>query len=126
MGASMARVRSLISGAHVIQYSRDAERDRRFLRDVLGLPHVDAGEGWLIFALPPSELAVHPTAGEDSQELFLLCRDISQTLRLLRQQKVKCSRPRNLSWGTIVRLTLPSGAKVGLYQPKHLLAHARS
>jgi hypothetical protein len=123
MDTLMARARGLISGAHIIQYSRDAEKDRRFLRDVLRLPHIDAGEGWLIFALPPSELAVHPTEGEDAQELFLICRDISQTLKSLRQRKVKCSRPRNLSWGTIVRLTLPSGAKVGLYQPKHPLAN---
>jgi len=77
----------------------------------------------LIFALPPSELAVHPTDGEDSQELFLLCRDLARALKLLRQKRVEHSKPRKLSWGTIVRVTLPSGARVGLYQPRHILAN---
>jgi len=118
----MARPTGLLSGAHIVLYSKSAERDRRFLRDILKLAHVDAGDGWLIFALPPSELAVHPTRGASSHELYLLCRNLNRTLKVLERANVKHSRPRELGWGIIARLSLPSGARVGLYQPKHVLA----
>ena len=112
----------MISGAHVIIFSADAEADRKFFRDVLKFPSVDAGEGWLIFALPPAELAVHP-AEESSHELYLLCDNLKATIRELKQMKVKCSVPVKRGWGTITKVTLPGGGKLGLYQPKHHLAH---
>jgi catechol 2,3-dioxygenase-like lactoylglutathione lyase family enzyme len=113
----------MISGAHAIIFSTDAEADRRFFRDVLKLPHVDAGDGWLIFALPPSEVAVHPAEENGRHELFLLCDDLGATVKKLKQRKVKCSAPVEREWGTVVRVSLPSGGKLGLYQPKHPLAH---
>jgi len=106
----------------VILYSTDAEADREFFRTVLRLPHVDAGDGWLIFTLPPTELAVHPTEETPSHELYLLCDDLPATVRSLRQKKVRCSAPVDRGWGTLAMVTLPSGARVGLYQPRHALA----
>lgn len=113
----------MISGAHVILYSTDAEADRDFFRDVLKFPHVDAGEGWLIFALPPAEVAIHPAEENGSHELYLMCDDLKATLRTLKQRKVKCSSPAERAWGTIAKVSLPGGGKLGLYQPKHPLAH---
>ncbi|HYM40203.1 MAG TPA: extradiol dioxygenase [Thermoplasmata archaeon] len=114
----------MISGAHVILYSTDAEADRAFFRDVLKFPHVDAGNGWLIFALPPSELAVHPADENGSHELFLMCDDLQATVTALRRRKVACSPPDEREWGTIVSVSLPGGSKLGLYQPKHRRAHS--
>jgi len=113
----------MISGAHVILYSKDAEADREFFRNVLKFPHVDAGLGWLIFALPPAEVAVHPAEENGSHELYLLCDDLKATVNALRQKKVKCSAPAEREWGEIATVSLPSGATLGLYQPKHPLAH---
>lgn len=113
----------MISGAHVILYSTDAAADRDFFRKVLRFPHVDAGEGWLIFALPPAEVAVHPAEENDSHELYLMCEDLRATVRALKRRKVRCSAPAERDWGTIVRLSLPGGGKLGLYQPKHPVAH---
>jgi catechol 2,3-dioxygenase-like lactoylglutathione lyase family enzyme len=88
----------MISGAHIIIYSADAEADRKFFRDVLKLPHVDAGDGWLIFALPPAELAVHPAEENGSHELYLLCDDLKATMKELKQKKVMCSSPAEQAW----------------------------
>ena len=112
----------MISGAHVILYSTDAEADRDFFRNVLMFPHVDAGEGWLIFALPPAEVAIHPAEENGSHELFLMCDDLKATVNALKQRKVKCSAAAERGWGTIVMVSLPSGGKLGLYEPKHALA----
>jgi predicted enzyme related to lactoylglutathione lyase len=115
----------VISGAHVIIYSRDADADRAFLRDVLGLDSVDAGGGWLIFALPPAEVAVHP-AGEPSQELYLMCDDVEATVDKLQRKGARIRLPiTEQRWGRIVHVELPGGGKVGLYQPKHPLAPRR-
>jgi catechol 2,3-dioxygenase-like lactoylglutathione lyase family enzyme len=117
----------LISGAHVIIYSRDAEADRAFINDVLGLESVDSGGGWLIFALPPSEVAVHPTEEKDRHELYLLCDDIEATARELERKGVPLKRPFDEArWGRVTELTLPGGGRIGLYQPKHPLAHAKT
>jgi catechol 2,3-dioxygenase-like lactoylglutathione lyase family enzyme len=117
----------LISGAHVIIYSRDAEADRAFIKDVLGLESVDSGGGWLIFALPPSEVAVHPTEEKDRHELYLLCDDIEATARELERKGVPLKRPFDEArWGRVTELTLPGGGRIGLYQPKHPLAHAKT
>ena len=112
----------MISGAHAIIYSTNAKADRRFFRDVLNLPHVDAGEGWLIFALPPSEVAVHPAKENGSHELYMMCDDIKATVKKLQLKKVKCSAPVEQGWGTIVMIKLPGGGELGLYQPSHPLA----
>jgi len=112
----------MISGAHVILYSQNAEADRKFFRQILKFPHVDAGDGWLIFALPPTELAVHPTEEESSHELFLMCDDLKGAIKELKQKKIRCSTPIARDWGTIAAITLPSGSKLALYQPKHPLA----
>jgi len=113
----------MITGAHVVIYSKDAERDRRFFRDVLDLPHVDAGHGWLIFALPPSEVAMHPADENDSHELFLTCADLKSVVTKLKRKKIGCTPVTETSWGSVTRITLPGGGKLGLYQPKHALAH---
>jgi hypothetical protein len=114
----------MISGAHVVIYSRNAKADREFFRTVLKFPHIDVGDGWLIFALPAAEFAVHPGPQNDSHELYLMCEDLKKTIKELKQKKVKCSVPNVQEWGTIVRVNLPGGGKLGLYQPKHPLAHA--
>lgn len=115
----------LISGAHVIIYSRDAEADRAFFKDVLGLESVDSGGGWLIFALPPTELAFHPTEEKDRHELYLLCDDIEATAQELERLGVPLKRPFDEArWGRVTEITLPGGGRIGLYQPKHRLAHA--
>ena len=120
-------MKPLISGAHVIIYSRDAEADRKFFKDVLGLDSVDSGGGWLIFALPPSEVAIHPTDEEERHEFYLLCEDIDATAKELERKGVRLKRPFDEArWGRVTEITLPGGGRIGLYQPKHPLAHARS
>jgi len=113
----------MISGAHIVLYSKDAEADRKFFQNVLKFPHVDAGNGWLIFALPPTELAFHPTKKGDSQGFFLMCDDLKATIKMLKQKNVQCSAPIEEDWGAVALITLPSGSEIGLYQPKHPLAH---
>ena len=110
----------MITGAHAIIYSRDADGVRAFLRDVLELPSVDAGGGWLIFALPPSEVATHPTDGAGSAELYLMCDDIHATMDELRGKGVEFSRPiAEARWGSVTSIALPGGGELGLYEPKH-------
>src|SRR4030095_14218767 len=108
-----------IRGAHSIIYSTNPDADRTFLRDVLNLPHVDVGHGWLIFGLPPAELAVHPGADGLSQELYLMCDDIDRFIRTMRETGRECEPTRSLSWGELTFVTLPSGAKLGVYEPRH-------
>jgi catechol 2,3-dioxygenase-like lactoylglutathione lyase family enzyme len=110
----------VITGAHAILYSADAEADRAFFRDVLELPSVDAGHGWLIFALPPAELATHPTDCAGSHELYLMCDDIRATVAELEGKGVTISRPiAEERWGSVTAIKLPSGGELGLYEPKH-------
>jgi hypothetical protein len=111
----------MIFGAHVILYSSDAEADRAFLTDVIGLDSVDAGHGWLIFALPPAEAAVHP-AEEPATELYFMCDDLAAEIRSLADRSVHCSEVEEARWGSLTKIRLPSGAEVGLYQPKHPMA----
>ena len=112
----------MINGAHVILYSKDAEADRNFLRDVLGFPHVDAGHGWLIFALPPAEIAVHPDDNTGRHELYLMCDDLKAEMEALNAKGVHCSDVHNERWGSVTNITMPGGGVVGLYQPKHATA----
>ena len=110
----------MINGAHVILYSRDAEADRGFLKDVLGFPHVDAGHGWLIFALPPAEAAVHPADGNDTHELYLMTDDLDGTLAELRERGVTItSEPSDQGWGVLAAIEVPGVGPLGLYQPRH-------
>jgi hypothetical protein len=108
----------MISGAHIIIYSRDADADRAFIRDVLEYPHVDAGGGWLIFKLPPSEVAVHP-AETPSHELYLMCDDVSATVQTLAAKGVTCGPVSDQGWGLLTSIRLPGGGDVGLYEPRH-------
>jgi len=112
----------MISGTHVIVYSKDAEADRAFLRDVLGFAWVDAGHGWLIFALPPAEIAVHPAHENGTHELYFMCDDLKAEMALLARKGVECSQMQEERWGSITRMRLPGGGEVGLYQPKHSTA----
>jgi catechol 2,3-dioxygenase-like lactoylglutathione lyase family enzyme len=109
----------VIDGGHVIIYSQDAEADRDFLRTVLEFPHVDAGAGWLIFKLPPSEIAVHPTDGPPAHELYLMCDDLDVTMSQLAAKGVTCTVVTEARWGRLSQLRLPSGGEIGLYEPRH-------
>jgi catechol 2,3-dioxygenase-like lactoylglutathione lyase family enzyme len=126
----------MINGAHFLLYSRDADADRRFLRDVLELRGVDAGDGWLILALPPSEIAVHPATESFAQRhaghellgaiLYLMCEDLASTIDWLRAKGVETTEVEKEDWGLRTTLRLPSGSELGLYQPTHpspLLRH---
>lgn len=109
----------MINGAHAIIYSTDADADRVFFRDILGFPHVDSGDGWLIFRLPPTELAVHPAGNNNIHELFLMCDDIDAVRNQLSGKNIMCSEIDELSWGRLIRITLPGGGSLGVYQPRH-------
>jgi catechol 2,3-dioxygenase-like lactoylglutathione lyase family enzyme len=109
----------MIFGSHVIVYSRDATADRSFFRDVLGLSSVDAGDGWLIFALPPAEVAVHPAEENVGSELYFMCVDLKAEMQALGGKGVQCSDVTEARWGSVTRIRLPGGGEVGLYQPKH-------
>src|ERR1700737_3257620 len=114
----------MISGAHVVVYSKNAEADRAFFRDVLGFKFVDADQGWLIFALPPAEAAFHPSAENDVHELYFRCDDLKTEMASLAKKGVQCSEVEEAAWGTMTRMRLPGGGEVGLYQPKHLSARS--
>ena len=115
----------MITGAHTILYSSDADADRAFLRDVLGFPNVDAGGGWLIFTAPPSEIAVHPTEDAPRHELMLMCDDVDRTIAELTDKGVEFTSPvQDMRWGRLTSFRLPGGGEVGLYQPLHRTAHS--
>ena len=109
----------MIFGAHVIIFSKNASADRVFFRDVLGFPSVDAGHDWLIFSLPPTELAVHPAADDVAHELYLMCGDLPSEMEALAAQGVQTSEVEEARWGSVTKIDLPGGGQVGLYQPKH-------
>jgi hypothetical protein len=108
----------MIFGAHLLVYSEDAAADRAFFRDVLGWDAVDAGSGWPVFALPPTEAAVHP-ADRSGTELYLMSTDLAADMRLLESRGVRLSAVEEARWGSLTRFRLPGGAGVGLYQPTH-------
>ena len=109
----------MIFGAHVIVYSNDAAADRAFFQEVFGLSSVDAGNGWLIFALPPSELAIHPAAEDVRNELYFMCADLKAEMRSLEAKGVHFTEVEEARWGSLTRIRLPGGGEVGLYQPNH-------
>ena len=108
-----------IIGAHSIIYSSKPEADRAFLRDVMGFPSVDVGEGWLIFALPPAEVAIHPGDDDRRHELYLLVDDVEQFVSAMTARGVACTTARDLRWGVLTDVTLPGGGTLGVYQPRH-------
>jgi predicted enzyme related to lactoylglutathione lyase len=119
-----------VVAAHVLLLSQDAEADRAFLRDVLGWPSVEAGrpgspaDSWPIFAMPPAEVAVHPTVGPPATQLYLMCDDLAATVAMLAERGVRTTgAPHDQGWGIVTGILLPSGAEVGLYQPKHPTAY---
>jgi len=109
----------MITGAHSIIYSAKADADRAFFRDVLGLTHVDVGGGWLIFGLPPAEVAVHPSDTNDKHELYLMCDDIEAFVANMKGRGVACAPVTNQGWGLLTEVTLPGGGSIGVYQPRH-------
>jgi hypothetical protein len=124
----------MINGAHFLIYSKDAEADRAFFRDALGFRSVDVGDGWLIFALPPAEIAVHPARRNFVQRqgghalmgtiLYLMCGDLRALIKLLKAKKIKCAKIAKAPWGSYTAIPLPSGGEIGLYQPTHPTAHS--
>jgi catechol 2,3-dioxygenase-like lactoylglutathione lyase family enzyme len=109
----------MIIGAHSILYSRDPEADRRFLRDVLGFPHVDVGEGWLIFGLPPAEVAVHPTEGNETHELYLMTDDVETLVAFMTHRGIETTPIAAQGWGQLTHVILPGRGRLGVYQPRH-------
>lgn len=119
----------MITGAHLLLYSKDADADRAFFRDVLGFRSLDVGGGWLIFALPSAEMGIHPGSGDfvqlhaDQQllgsVLYLMCDDLKSMTKFLRGKKIECSAVIEAQWGTSTTIPLPSGGRIGLYQPRH-------
>ena len=114
----------MITGMHVILYSFDAEADRAFLRDALGLSSVDAGNGWLIFAAPPSEIACHPADSNDKHEIYLMCDDVRAEIARLADKDITCSSISNERWGLLTMIGLPGGGRLGLYEPRHPRPHS--
>jgi catechol 2,3-dioxygenase-like lactoylglutathione lyase family enzyme len=114
----------MFNGAHVIFYSRAAEADRAFLRDHLGFLSVDAGDGWLIFKLPPAEIAVHPTDGQPRHELYFMCANLEETLGTLAAAGAEIVQPTtDEGWGLLAEVRLPSGSLLSLYEPRHPVAY---
>ena len=109
----------MLIGAHSIIYSTNPEADRAFLRDVLALPNLDVGGGWLIFGLPPAEVAVHPSNKNDVHEFYLMCDDVEAFIAEMKTHDVACSPVQNQGWGLLTRITLPGGGTLAIYQPRH-------
>lgn len=111
----------MINGLHALIHANNADKARAFFRDVLGFRSVDAGHGWLIFAMPPAELAVHPTEGTEPprHELYLMCDDLKATMADLKAKGVSCDQVTEARWGSITAIDVPGAGKIGLYQPKH-------
>jgi len=109
----------MIIGAHTIIYSKNPDADRAFLRDVVKLTHVDVGGGWLVFGLPPAEVAVHPSDDNDLHEFYLMCDDVDALVAEMKTHNIACSPVQNQGWGLLTRVTLPGGGSLGIYQPRH-------
>lgn len=109
----------MINGAHVTVYSKDAEADRAFIKNVLKFKYVDVNNGWLIFALPPSEVAVHPSDENDMHEFYLMTDDLDLEMANLKKAGVACEPVEPQGWGRVTRIKLPGGGTLGLYQPRH-------
>jgi hypothetical protein len=117
---------TMISGVHFIIYSKNPQADRAFLRNVLNLPHVDVGHGWLIFGLPPAEVAVHPSDKNNVHEFYLLCDDVKKFVASMTKLNISCDEAQDQGWGVLTHLTLPGGGKLGVYEPRHARPNAIS
>src|SRR5437660_1059324 len=109
----------MITGAHSIIYSTNPEAARAFLRDILKLPHVNVGHGWLIFGLPPAEVAVHPSDKNNVHEFYLMCDDVKKFVATMKEHNISCHDIQDQGWGVLTHVTLPGGGKIGVYQPRH-------
>jgi hypothetical protein len=109
----------MIIGAHSIIYSKNPDADRAFLRDILKFPNVDVGEGWLIFGLPPAEVAVHPAEENDVHEFYLMCDDLEALIAEMHDHDIACGPVHNQPWGALTQVDLPGGGKLGIYEPRH-------
>lgn len=109
----------MINGGHVIIYSKDAEADRAFIKNVLKFPYVDVNKGWLIFKLPPAEIAVHPSDENDLHEFYLMTDDLELEIRALKKAGATCDAVAQQGWGRSTRIQLPGGGTLGLYEPRH-------
>jgi len=109
----------MITGAHTLLYSSKPELDRSFFRDVLSLPNVDVGAGWLIFGLPPAEVAVHDGENGGSPELYLMCDEIQSFMTDMQDREIECTPVEDQGWGLVTHVTLPGGSKLGVYEPRH-------
>jgi hypothetical protein len=116
----------MIIGAHSLIYSTSPDADRAFLRDVLRLANIDVGGGWLIFGLPPAEVAVHPSDKNDVHEFYLMCDDVKALILEMKKHDIACSPVQNQGWGLLTQVTLPGGGKLGIYQPRHARPKAMS
>lgn len=110
----------MISGMHAIIYSTNPEADKAFFKDVLLLTNVDVGDGWLIFGLPPAEVAVHPGGDSTAHELYLMCDDMGEFVEEMKKHNIACTEPKDEGWGVLAHLTLPGGGRLGIYEPRHL------
>ena len=108
-----------VVGAHVVISSTSPEADRAFLRDILTFPHVDVGGGWLIFGLPPAEVAIHPSQKNNEHEFYVMVADIKQFIASMKKRKVPCAPVANQGWGLLTAITLPGGGRLGVYEPRH-------
>ena len=109
----------MFNGGHVVIYSNDAEADRQFVRDFLGLGNVDVGGGWLIFSLPPSEIAFHPHDSSTAHDFYFMCDDVQSVCRKFEEHDIEYSEPVDEGWGILSSFKLPGGGKIGFYQPRH-------
>jgi hypothetical protein len=116
----------MIIGAHSIIYSKNPDADRAFLRDVLKLPNVDVADGWLIFGLPPAEVAVHPSDKNDVHEFYLMCDDVEALIAAMNKRHITCGPVQNQGWGLLTQVTLPGGGELAFYQPRHARPKAMS
>lgn len=115
----------MIQGVHALIYTREPKAVRDFFRKTLKFRSVDAGQGWLLFALPPAELGVHPTESKGSYDLYLMCDDLEKTMAALKKKGVKFAREvTTAAWGRVTAIALPGGVELGLYQPRHPTAIA--
>jgi hypothetical protein len=116
----------MLIGAHSIIYSTNPEADRAFLRDILKLTNVDVGGGWLIFGLPPAEVAVHPSEKNDIHEFYLMCDDVKAFIEKMKERSIVCGPVHDAGWGLLTQLMLPGGGKIGVYEPRHARPKAMS
>jgi hypothetical protein len=115
----MAALNKMIIGAHSIICSRKPEADPAFIRDILGLPNVDVGKGWLIFGLPPAELAIHPFSKNNEHEFYFMCLDIHAFVAAMKEKKVSCSPIQSMGWDELTQIRLPGGGELGVYKARH-------